>query len=982
MSSMNSFCVNQDSECADLFCSFNVKLLFRTCNDFCEGESTQLPAGLECICLASSILVCPGLASSLLESEIEAQSLVLPTTEERTKRDVPTYWGAKIKSPELPQIIVYCTGEKTSCEMALSLCEQQNCFAGQCFFQDHCYFANPYINGVSECNDGSKPIGVETVEEREHIFFILNETYPGTQLAKVGTSGIVPLESRDGDWNGWNETISPEVVDVIDELEVQEYDQHLGITRDDCGEVVWEFFSSGVTPTITMCEIDVNALPSTTTDDTTTDDTTTTNEESTTTPSSTDDPNTCKEPCIKEGQYEELWECCPNTTCKKECPLNAKGDAVWFCAFNSTYITTVPDYSGCHNVWVDDLNNRIENHNISSWDLLKNTDLYATEDSLFGHEMTDVINFSNTSMSLLIDEQKSEKNSSMSLKLDERRYMAESTLRVIDRILKYNKQWEQLKEYEQVQLGMQMQNTTDFLGFSVTEQARLIGKPFFMVSEWPNSHMEAQYIMYDPNAASGPIVKYPMEPSYFSKGSIIEFRGPQWIKLEMNNFTVETVGNSLPMEIAEMIFPARYNSMEDSKKQLNSEMIALSMLNSDKLPLTSFPEESIWVTFVHEYESEGPMDSSIHRDLYPDEKPTAVLGSQQCAFWNASLSYNGQWDTAGCRLISHTKYETVCACNHLSSFALLMDVHDYVGVCIAVGVVLHYVFLAAFMWMAVEGHHLYRLVIRVFDSGKDMSRLYLIVAYGTPAIIVGVTGILALASTDKVYGADGLIWIRGWFSLSALLGITWLFGFVYMEWYYNLAYVFIVLTGLQGVFIFLSRVVFNDQVKSAFKRSAKKRSMMNRFYKLAWKNRSEGSSMQQSSWFLAGSSSSQLDLTSSSSYWDHTPSRRRSSITHPDSYTDPEKLSGSLMQHSIAISASLGQTVAHVDKPSSNGNSSWNILKRRHSKEEEDTVAELPPYYLHQSGDIQQAWGNRTDLDILTEIPEEDEEPSNSTFKY
>jgi hypothetical protein len=56
--------------------------------------------------------------------------------------------------------------------------------------------------------------------------------------------------------------------------------------------------------------------------------------------------------------------------------------------------------------------------------------------------------------------------------------------------------------------------------------------------------------------------------------------------------------------------------------------------------------------------------------------------------------------------------------------------------------------------------------------------------------------------------------------------------------------------------------------------------------------------MQQSSWFLAGSSSSQLDLTSSSSYWDHTPSRRRSSATHPDSFTDPEKISGGLM-HSI-----------------------------------------------------------------------------------
>jgi hypothetical protein len=76
--------------------------------------------------------------------------------------------------------------------------------------------------------------------------------------------------------------------------------------------------------------------------------------------------------------------------------------------------------------------------------------------------------------------------------------------------------------------------------------------------------------------------------------------------------------------------------------------------------------------------------------------------------------------------------------------------------CIAVGVILHYIFLAAFMWMAIEGHHLYRLVLRVFDTGRDLSKLYIVTAYGTPAIIVGVTGTIALTTNDPVYGNDDM----------------------------------------------------------------------------------------------------------------------------------------------------------------------------------------------------------------------------------
>ncbi|CAG06092.1 unnamed protein product [Tetraodon nigroviridis] len=44
-----------------------------------------------------------------------------------------------------------------------------------------------------------------------------------------------------------------------------------------------------------------------------------------------------------------------------------------------------------------------------------------------------------------------------------------------------------------------------------------------------------------------------------------------------------------------------------------------------------------------------------------------------CSFWNSSgVSGNGRWSTQGCRLLHTNNTHTTCACNHLSSYAVLM----------------------------------------------------------------------------------------------------------------------------------------------------------------------------------------------------------------------------------------------------------------------------------------------------------------------
>uniref|UniRef100_A0A668AST7 Adhesion G protein-coupled receptor L1a n=1 Tax=Myripristis murdjan TaxID=586833 RepID=A0A668AST7_9TELE len=76
------------------------------------------------------------------------------------------------------------------------------------------------------------------------------------------------------------------------------------------------------------------------------------------------------------------------------------------------------------------------------------------------------------------------------------------------------------------------------------------------------------------------------------------------------------------------------------------------------------------------------ISASVHRGanrVYLSEPVIFTLRHLQnhfgpnCSFWNASgSSGSGRWSTQGCRLIHTNKTHTTCACNHLSSYAVLM----------------------------------------------------------------------------------------------------------------------------------------------------------------------------------------------------------------------------------------------------------------------------------------------------------------------
>ncbi|CAH1797503.1 unnamed protein product [Owenia fusiformis] len=192
--------------------------------------------------------------------------------------------------------------------------------------------------------------------------------------------------------------------------------------------------------------------------------------------------------------------------------------------------------------------------------------------------------------------------------------------------------------------------------------------------------------------------------------------------------------------------------------------------------------------------------------------------------------------------------------------------------CRLVSVLLHLLWLSAFAWMLVEGLHLYLYVIVVYQSKLRNLKVYTLIGFGIPVLIVGVS----TASGFYGYGLNndhcwlsidtGLIWafagpailillmnsvllafvvraimkativhkrsdyqhvkagLKGTLTLTPILGLTWAFGLLAVkEELVAFSYIFAILNSMQGVFVFLFFIVGNSEVRTAVAREAKKR---------------------------------------------------------------------------------------------------------------------------------------------------------------
>ncbi|XP_055884325.1 adhesion G protein-coupled receptor L4-like isoform X3 [Biomphalaria glabrata] len=312
-----------------------------------------------------------------------------------------------------------------------------------------------------------------------------------------------------------------------------------------------------------------------------------------------------------------------------------------------------------------------------------------------------------------------------------------------------------------------------------------------------------------------------------------------------------------------------------------------------------------------------------------------------CSFWNVSQGEaGGFWSQEGCLRVESLSNmsHTTCQCDHMTSFAILLDVHglkvnevhesllnlvtiigcvisctallaswvtfqcfsslqgernsihknlvvclliaeiifvagidqnDQKVLCSVIAGFLHFFFLAAFMWMFLEGLHIIFMLVQVFDASRSRLPYYYFAGYGVPLIVVsasclfyyegygtenfcwlkqdryfiwafaGPVAIILLvnalflayamstvcrhseyvfSSKDKTTGSGIRAWIQGALALEILLGLTWTLGyFSISDASIPMAYIFCIANSLQGLFIFIFHCVLNKKAQKEYR---------------------------------------------------------------------------------------------------------------------------------------------------------------------
>ncbi|XP_063271670.1 adhesion G-protein coupled receptor D1 isoform X5 [Prinia subflava] len=262
-----------------------------------------------------------------------------------------------------------------------------------------------------------------------------------------------------------------------------------------------------------------------------------------------------------------------------------------------------------------------------------------------------------------------------------------------------------------------------------------------------------------------------------------------------------------------------------------------------------------------------------HR-LTPRQYSQALNTSNRVHLYCAFLDYSngtGVWSDEGCVRESGDLNYSVCLCNHLTNFAILMQVVPLKLPCKILAILLHFFFLSAFAWMLVEGFHLYSMVIKVFGSEESKHLYYYGIGWGCPLVICVIS---ATSSLDS-YGERGNCWLSlengaVWafvapamfvilvnigiliavtrvisrisadnykvhgdanaFKLTAkavavllpILGSSWIFGILAVNAHTLVfQYIFAGFNSLQGFFMFLFHCLLNSEVRAAFKHKTK-----------------------------------------------------------------------------------------------------------------------------------------------------------------
>ncbi|KDR22755.1 Latrophilin-2 [Zootermopsis nevadensis] len=376
------------------------------------------------------------------------------------------------------------------------------------------------------------------------------------------------------------------------------------------------------------------------------------------------EPAGCPVPCKGQDQYGNGWTGCPGSYVTRPCPNRALGEAKWFCdSYGNSFVGSVPDYGNCTHMWIEEAEEEISEGR-DAVQIASFMQKWANRTSFFGHELSDVMRILGSTFRLHMRQVLWEYPA---IRLNKSAIFTSSATGVMGRLLVSKLGLEQLVESQRVSLGSVLNSLATSVGFTLASLAADLGENFKYNATFLPSNNTALLFgvgVFDTNRTANRLV-FPPEDGFTKSRITVDADGLK---------RPRSVGVVLSSEPAALLFPPSRNNFVDETaeaKILNSVLISYSIQDASETRMERFRagDGAVQILLQHVKVAKGPQEVTIRRRLHEGEEPAAVLGSAR---------ESGLWDESGCRVDFSDETYTRCVCSHLSTFAVLMDVHDYV----------------------------------------------------------------------------------------------------------------------------------------------------------------------------------------------------------------------------------------------------------------------------------------------------------------
>ncbi|KAF1765670.1 hypothetical protein GCK72_005623 [Caenorhabditis remanei] len=335
------------------------------------------------------------------------------------------------------------------------------------------------------------------------------------------------------------------------------------------------------------------------------------------------------------------------------CPEGSSGKQLWECSANGQWASEFPNSAGCESDWISvktsSLTGVITTEDASGIpEFLRNLDS-ETRRPLVGGDLPKVLHLLERTVNVLAEESWAYQHLELSNK---------GVIQVMNTLIRKPDvwpSWDVLKRKEfasRLILAAEKAMVASAKGMQESQQSNVIVQPSIIVEVSHKIKMSSQptdYILF-PAAAlwDGQSV----DNVHIPRDAILKVSQDD---TQVFFSSIDNIGQEMtPLDVTVPITGT--DKTEVRKRRVVSRIVGASLIGNGKEKRVEKLDQPVRITFYHK------------------ESAVRHMSSPTCVWWN---HHELKWNPSGCRLNSHNNTMTTCDCNHLTHFAVLMDVRGH-----------------------------------------------------------------------------------------------------------------------------------------------------------------------------------------------------------------------------------------------------------------------------------------------------------------